>query len=133
MNGNWTLTVRDGPRVAHKRFQTLGETVQAMEREMDELAPSIRRRADRSAIGQIASRRFDAARQVAVRAEIAGPGGWLSAPRGGVDMRGDGSTEAYTGRLRRKLIEQRPGETSYDGLRRALGGGQAAGSDPQSA
>jgi hypothetical protein len=115
MNGKWSLTVRDGPRVGHKRYETLGRAMDAMERELDELAPTTRRRAI-----QIPGRRFDADRQVAVRAEVAGPGGWLSGPRGGVDMRGDGSTEAYTGRLRRKLVELQPGETPYDGLRRVL-------------
>jgi hypothetical protein len=121
MNGNWKLTVRDGPRVRHRRFETLGETLTAMEHELGELAPGARRRAV-----SVPGRRFDPARQVSVRAEIAGPGGWLSgAARGGVDMRGDGSTEAYTGRLWRKLVELRPGETTYEGLRRMLSQGQA--------
>jgi hypothetical protein len=126
MNGKWSLTVRDGPRVGHKRYETLGKAMDAMERELDELAPTTRRRAGRSPIGRFPGRRVEASHQVAVRAEITGPGGWLGAPRGGVDMRGDGSTEAYTGRLRRKLVELRPGETPYEGLRRALGG-MAAG------
>jgi hypothetical protein len=121
MNGKWTLTVRDGPHVAHKRFQTLAEAVDAMERELDELAPATKRRAIK-----VPGKSFDATRQVAVRAEIAGPGGWMAGgARGGVDMRGDGSTEAYTGRLRRKLVELQPGETPYDGLRRALEGQKA--------
>jgi hypothetical protein len=117
MNGKWMLTVRDGPRVGHRRFESLGETIEAMERELDELIPTAKRRAV-----QLPGRRFDAARQVAVRAELAGPGGWGSRPRGGVDMRGDGSVEAYTGRLRRRLVELRAGESAYEGLRRALGG-----------
>lgn len=125
MNGKWSLTVRNGPRVGHKRFETLGKAMDAMERELDELAPTTRRRAGRSPIGQLPGKRFEATRQVAVRAEITGPGGWGTAPRGGVDMRGDGSTEAYTGRLRRRLVELQPGETPYDGLRRALGGAAA--------
>ena len=133
MNGKWILTVRNGPRVGRKRFETLGEAMDAMERELDELAPTTRRRAGRSSIGQIPGRRFDATHQVAVRAEVAGPGGWGTAPRGGVDMRGDGSTEAYTGRLRRKLVELQPGETAYDGLRRALGSSQSGVSDAQKA
>ena|ERR1700689_236323 len=120
MNGKWTLTVRDGPRVAHKRYETLAEAVEAMERELDELAPATKRRAIK-----VPGKSFDAARQVAVRAEIAGPGGWMAGARGGVDMRGDGSTEAYTGRLRRKLVELQPGETPYDGLRRTLGDSKA--------
>ncbi len=115
MNGKWTLTVRDGPRVGHKRFESLAETVRAMERELDELIPTAKRRTI-----QLAGKRFDAARQVAVRAEVAGPGGWGNRPRGGVDMRGDGSLEAYTGRLRRRLVELEAGETPYEGLRRAL-------------
>jgi hypothetical protein len=126
MNGKWTLTLRDGPHVGHKRFETLNETLDAMERELDELAPTVRRRAGRSPIGQVPGKRFDAARQVAVRAEVAGPGGWLSGgARGGVDMRGDGSTEAYIGRLRRRLVQLKPGESAYEGLRRELGSVQA--------
>jgi hypothetical protein len=38
----------------------------------------------------------------------------------GVDIRGDGSTEAYRGRIRREVIAQRKGESSYDTVRRAL-------------
>jgi hypothetical protein len=42
-----------------------------------------------------------------------------------VDLRGDGSAEAYTGRVRRSLVQLQAGETAYDGLRRALKGARS--------
>jgi hypothetical protein len=112
----WTLTVRNGPHVEHVHCETLSAAIDAMEQRLDALAPQTRRETV-----QVLRRRYDAVRQVAVRAEIAGPGGVLGRPRGGVDVRGDGSAEAYVGRIKRSLVELRPGETPYSGLRRALG------------
>jgi hypothetical protein len=117
MAGDWTLTVRDGPRVERMRFDTLSETMDALEHRLDELTPGVRRRTI-----QVGRRRYDPASQVAVRAEVAGPGSMLRGVRGGVDLRGDGSAEAYTGRLKRTFVQLRPGETPYDGLRRVWRG-----------
>jgi hypothetical protein len=111
----WTLTLRNGPHVERVRCETLDAAVDAMEQRMDELAPGARREAI-----QVFRRHYDAVRQVAVRAELSGPGGILGRLRGGVDMRGDGSAEAYTGRFKRSLVDLRVGETPYDGLRRVL-------------
>ncbi len=123
MAGNWTLTVRDGPRFERTHFATLAEALAALELRLDELAPD----AERSAV-QFARRRYEPARQVAVRAELTGPGGPFSRPHGGVDLRGDGSAEAYVGRVKRRLVELRAGETPYAGLRRELEGrGDAQG------
>jgi hypothetical protein len=109
--------LRAGPSVEHTRFEDLGATVDALERRMDELAPEARRQAT-----EVFKRRFDPVRQVVARGEIAGPGGFFGGARGGIDLRGDGSAEAYVGRVRRALVELQPGETAYDGLRRSLGG-----------
>ena len=111
---SYTLTVRDGPRVERERFETLADTLDALERRMDELTTSRREAVD------LKYRRFEPVAQVAVRGEVAGPGRLLPAVRAGVDLRGDGSSEAYVGRLRRTLVEQRTGETPFEALRRVL-------------
>jgi hypothetical protein len=54
--------------------------------------------------------------QVVARGGLKGPRG-----HGGIDVRGDGSTEAWTGRSwRRRLVEQRSHEDAFAALRRAL-------------
>jgi len=113
---SWTLKIRIGPRVEHSRFDALRPALDALERRVVELG-STTHRADI----QVFRRTIEAARQVAVRAELAGPGRILPALRGGVDLRGDGSTEAFTGRAKRTLIEPRAGESTYAALGRALG------------
>jgi hypothetical protein len=109
---SFTVVVRSGPKVAHERHSSLAEALSALEERGRELS----RRADGRPAGGTLMRRLDPAQQVFARLELRGPGRL----RGGVDVRGEGSTEAYTGRLRRRLVEQRPGESSYDALRRAL-------------
>ncbi|MGI8800743.1 MAG: hypothetical protein ACR2KV_01015 [Solirubrobacteraceae bacterium] len=112
---SWTLKVRIGPRVERARFDGLTEALTALERRVGELAETERRED-----AHIFRRTIEASRQVAVRAELAGPGRILPAVRGGVDLRGDGSTEAFTGRSVRRLVEVAPEETTFAALRRAL-------------
>jgi hypothetical protein len=109
---SFTLTVRSGPKVRRERFETLAGALEAMEREGRELE----RGADAHAVGGTLMRRLEPVQQVVGRLELAGPGGL----RVGIDVRGDGSSEAYTGRLRRRLLDQRRRESAYDALRRAL-------------
>lgn len=113
--GGWRLSVRNGPQVESHRFATLDDALDALERRLDELAPAAHRPAVR-----VLSRQFHPAAQVSARAEVAGPGRLLPAVRAGIDVRGDGSSEAFTGRWRRRLVAAAPGESSYQALRRAL-------------
>jgi hypothetical protein len=109
----YTLTVRRRGATDRERFDSLDDALVALEERLDGLVRPQRRSEERGL-----SRAYAPVQQVAVRGEIAGPGGL----RGGVDVRGDGSAEAYTGRLRRRLVERRSGETAYDALRRVLSG-----------
>jgi hypothetical protein len=108
----FVLTVRRRGATDRDRFGTLDEALVALEERLDGLVGPERRQTERGL-----AREYEPVAQVAVRGEIAGPGGL----RGGVDMRGDGSAEAYTGRLRRRLVARGTGETAYEALRRALG------------
>ena len=111
----WKLTVRAGPRVERTRFDELGAALDAAERRGRELASA----APRDAV-DVKVRRFEPIQQVVARIELAGPERLLPSARGGVDVRGDGSTEAYVGRIRREVVKQRKGETAYKALRRTL-------------
>ena len=54
------------------------------------------------------------------RLELAGPERYIASARGGIDVRGDGSVQAYVGRVTRTTVEQRRGESAYEALGRAL-------------
>ena len=104
----WRVTVRDGPRVQKLRAAGSKDALALVERESRALAAGPGRRAV-----ELRSRTFTPVQQVAGRVELAGPG-----VRAGIDVRGDGAAEAWTGRLRRRVIEQEGRETPYDALRR---------------
>ncbi|HEV2062668.1 MAG TPA: hypothetical protein VGR12_07430 [Solirubrobacteraceae bacterium] len=106
--GGYRLVMRLGPRVEKERFPTLEEALDAL----DARIPSVSRREPRSALG----RDYDPVRQVAGRLELHGPGG----THGGIDVRGDGTAEAYTGWIRKRLVEPQGGESAVDALRRML-------------
>jgi hypothetical protein len=106
------LKTRSGAKVERARFKELGEALAALERRGNELQDG----ADARVIDTRLSRRFEPVQQVVARLELSGP----RRLRAGVDVRGDGSAEAWTGRVRRKLIEQEPRESPYDALRRSV-------------
>jgi hypothetical protein len=109
----YTLTLRRRGATDRERFATLDDALAALEARLDELLATERRGRERAL-----AREYEAVQQVAVRGELSGP----RRVRGGVDLRGDGSTEAFTGRFRRRLVERRSGETAYEALGRVLGG-----------
>ena len=111
----YTLTIRKGPKVTRERYNELGAALGALERAGVEIEGS----ADARPEGGTFMRKITPVQQVVGRLELSGAGRL----RAGVDVRGDGSSEAYTGRVRRRLIEGRPGESAYDALRRQLGDG----------
>jgi hypothetical protein len=108
----YTVTVRNGPRVERERHDELGGALDWVERRGRELEED----AHAPAVGGRVLRKIEPVQQVVARIEVKGPGG----VRAGVDVRGDGSSEGFTGKVRRRVIEQRPGESAYDALRRAL-------------
>ena len=111
----YRLTIRGGARVERERFAGLDDALDALERHGRNLEGS----ADAAAVGGRVIRRYEPVQQVTARLELSGPGRL----RAGVDVRGDGSSEAFTGRVRRHLVAQRRGESSYDALRRELASG----------
>ena len=109
---HYTLTVRVRPRTEKQRFDGLDDALAAIEQRGSELAEGARERP----AGGTLMRRLEPVQIVVARLELSGPGRL----RAGVDVRGDGSSEAFTGRVRREVVEQRDGESAYDALRRAL-------------
>ena len=111
---SYRVTVRSGAKVRNERVRELDDALMAVERHGREL--------EGGASGRVINaltRKFEPVQQVVGRIELSGPG----RVRAGVDVRGDGSAEAFTGRVRRKLVVQRAGESPYDALRRELANG----------
>jgi hypothetical protein len=108
----YRLTIRTEGKVERAKFDSLDTALaeiesRGRERQRDTRAKPV----DTKILG-----RYEPAQQVAVRLELAGPRGL----RAGVDVRGDGSASAYTGRVRRRALEERGKESPYAALRRAL-------------
>ena len=108
----YKLVVRREGEVRKERHEQLDDALAAVERIGAELADG----ADARPVGGSLLRRIGPVQQVIGRVELRGP----RRLRAGVDVRGDGSSEAFTGRVRRQLVEQRDGESAYDALRREL-------------
>jgi hypothetical protein len=104
-----------GPKVTRTRVPTLDDAIDLLELELRALGPSARRKPAKAFAREIAP-----VAQVAARGELSGPGRLRPTVRAGADVRGDGSIEAYRGKVSREIIEQQRGESAFDALRRVL-------------
>ena len=108
----YTLTVREDGTVRKSQHRDLYEALSELEREGRELEAGAHERPQ----GGTIIRKLEPVEIVVARLELSGP----RRLRAGVDVRGDGSSEAFSGRLRRRVIEQGANESPYDALRREL-------------
>ena len=103
----YRVTVRRGPKVEHSKHESLDDALVVVEADA--------RTAPRRGSVEFLSRHYEPGDQVAVRIELKGPG-----LRVGVDVRGDGGIQAWTGRWRRRPLELEDGETPFEALRRVV-------------
>jgi hypothetical protein len=108
----YSVTVRSRSRPQKERFTGLDYALASIESRGRELEAQ----AAEPARGGTLIRKLEPVQIVVARLELSGP----RRLRAGIDVRGDGSSEAFTGRLRRQVVEQRPGESAYDALRRVI-------------
>lgn len=111
MAAGYTLTLRREGGSEKQRFADLGAALDALEQESRAFAQTERRGGEKTFL-----REYEPVQIVALRAELSGRG-----VHAGVDVRGDGSAEAFTGKVRRRLVELRADESAYAALRRVLG------------
>lgn len=109
---SYRITARIRAKVEREQAEDLPAALAALERRGRELE----RGARAPSTGGKLMRRFEPVQQVFGRLELSGPKGL----RAGIDVRGDGSVEAFTGRVRRTLVRQQNDESPYDALRRVL-------------
>jgi hypothetical protein len=115
----WKLTERraGGARIQRSSYDHLTRALDALEARGRALADSAPREPYDAKF-----RRFEPQQRVIARLELAGPERFVPSVRAGVDVRGDGSVEAYRGRVRRQVIDPHGGESPYAALRRTLSG-----------
>jgi hypothetical protein len=106
----YTLTTRIGGKVEHEHFDDLPAALGALERR----GHALQGQADADVVGGSLMRRYQPQDQVTARLELSGP----RRLRVGVDVRGDGSALAFTGRLVRRPVDRAGNESAYDALRR---------------
>ena len=111
MAARYRLIARVGAKFSRDSYDSLDAALRALETRGRELERTMNAKPVETMLG----RKFDPVQQVAARLEVHGP-----KVRAGVDVRGDGSSEPFTGWVRRRVVAQRAGESPYDALRREL-------------
>ncbi|QEC47151.1 hypothetical protein FSW04_05805 [Baekduia soli] len=109
MGSAYRVVVRRRGKTEKTRHDTLEGALDALQARLQELANRQRPHVERAFLREV-----EPGDQVAVRGELRGPRG-LNA---GIDVRGDGSAEAFTGRLSRQVVPREAGEDVYAALRR---------------
>jgi hypothetical protein len=112
----WRVVIRVGPKVEKVRAATLDEALDELESRTRVAATAEGRRGTID----LRYRKFEPADQVIARSELRGPGRWRPTVHAGLDVRGDGEVQAWTGGVSRSLVEPADGETPYQALRRSL-------------
>jgi hypothetical protein len=107
----YRIVIRSGPRVERLDAASLEGALELIEARARALASG----PGRTPV-ELYHRSFAPVQQVAHRAELSGPSGL----RAGIDVRGDGSVEAWTGRWRRQVVAPLGQESPYAALRRTL-------------
>jgi hypothetical protein len=113
---DYTVTIRVASQVTRRRVPTLDDALDVLELELRALGSSARRGPAKAFMREIAPQA-----QVAARGEVSGPGRLRPKVRVGADVRGDGSIEAYQGKVSREVVARERGESAFDALRRVLG------------
>jgi hypothetical protein len=111
----WKLTVRIGPRVERTKFDDREQALDALQARARELTRTARTKGV-----DLKYKRYEPSEQVSARIELSGPERLLPSVQAGIDVRGDGSTQAFVGRVRREVVEPRKGESAAQALRRIL-------------
>lgn len=115
--GDWTLTLRAGPRVERERFADLGDAVAEMQRRIEAVKAE-------GPLGPAKMfREYEPARRIHARAEIS-RGRFLSTKGAGVDLMGDGALVPYSGTVWRRVLDAGEDETAYETVRKFLEGGE---------
>jgi hypothetical protein len=105
------VVVRSGPRVERLDAASLDAALHLIEERARTLARTSRREPV-----ELRYKTFEPVQQVAHRVELSGP----RRLHAGVDVRGDGSVGAWTGRVRRRAVEPTDDESPYEALRRVV-------------